>query len=110
VVQPEELYLSVLVLGEIRHGIELLRRRDTLQAEKLEKWLLMVIDTAGARILPIDVAVSDCWGRLGVPNPVSVIDGLLAATALHYNLILVTRNTKDMKDTGVKLLNPFENE
>lgn len=103
------LYLSVLTLGEIRKGITSLTnatRRVTLEA-----WLNsdFVLRFAG-RILPIDHAVADRWGRLTAQagtSPIPVIDGLLAATALHYNLTLVTRNTKDFAASGVPLFDPW---
>lgn len=105
------LYLSVLTLGEIRKGITLLANPTRRVA--LEVWLdsELVLRFAG-RILPIDQAVADRWGRLaaqaGSGSPVPVIDGLLAATALHYNLTLVTRNTRDVATTGVPQFNPWQ--
>ena len=86
---------------------ELLRRRDATAAEKLETWLYAIRDEAADHILPITSEIADYWGRLGIPNPVSVIDGLLAATALHHNLTLVTRNIRDFENTGVTIINPF---
>jgi len=105
------LHLSVLTLGEIRKGITLLR--DSSRRVALEAWLNsdLALRFAG-RILPIDQSVADRWGRLaaqaGSKLPVPVIDGLLAATALHFNLTLVTRNTADVIATGVPLFNPWE--
>ena len=107
-VDVHEIYLSVLVLGEIRRGIELLRRRDAVAAERLEAWLCVVRDEAGDHILPITSEIADYWGRLGIPDPIPVVDGLLAATALHHNLTLVTRNVRDLARTGVTVINPFE--
>ena len=107
-VEAHEIYLSVLVIGEIRRGIELLRRRDVTVAERLETWLCAVQDEGGDHILPITSEIADYWGRLGIPDPVSVIDGLLAASALHHNLTLVTRNVRDFARTGVTIINPFE--
>ncbi|HXY78228.1 MAG TPA: type II toxin-antitoxin system VapC family toxin, partial [Candidatus Acidoferrales bacterium] len=63
-IEDDQLYLSVIVLGEIRQGIERVRRRDPHQAAAIEKWLAGVIDAFGARILPVDSAVADAWGRL----------------------------------------------
>jgi predicted nucleic acid-binding protein len=102
-----ELFVSVLTLGEIRRGIEGLRRRDPVSAQHLEVWFAGVQSRHAARILPVTVAVAETWGRLGIPDPIPVVDGLLAATALEYGLTLVTRNVEDMKRTGVGLLNPF---
>lgn len=107
-VSAAELYLSVLVLGEVRAGIERLRRRDATGAASLETWLLQVENGFGTRILPVSREVAETWGRMTVPDPLPVIDGLLAATAKVHSLTLVTRNTKDVVRTGVALLNPFE--
>ncbi len=106
-VPAEDIYLSTLVIGEVRHGIELLRRRDTKSAESLEKWLNEVLQNTGDRILPITNEISEQWGRFGVPDPVSVIDGLIAATAMVHGHVLVTRNVRDIEQTGVKFINPF---
>lgn len=107
-VSSTELYLSVLVLGEIRQGVERLRRRDETQAEVYERWLEGLTTHYAERLLPIDSAVASTWGRLNAPDPLPVIDGLLASTALVHNLTLVTRNTRDVERTGVQLLNPFD--
>lgn len=85
-VRGEELYLSVLVLGEIRNGIERLRRRDPVAAEHLDTWLASVRTGLAGRILPVTNAIADRWGRLGVPDPLPVIDALLAVTALEHDL------------------------
>ena len=104
-----ELYLSVLVLGEIRKGAELARRRrDYAQAEALESWLQIVAERFAERILPVDAATALTWGRLTALRPLPVIDGLLAATALTQDMILATRNLADFQGLGVQLLNPFE--
>ena len=104
-----DLYLSVLVLGEIRKGAELARRRrDYAQAEALENWLQIVAERFAERILPVDAATALTWGRLTALRPLPVIDGLLAATALTQNMILATRNLADFQGLGVQLLNPFE--
>jgi predicted nucleic acid-binding protein len=107
------LYLSVLTLGEIRKGIGLLR--DASRRVVLEAWLDSdLILRFAERILPIDRAVADRWGRLTAEaavakSPLPVIDGLLAATALDQNLTLVTRNTKHIAVTGVPVFNPWNN-
>ena len=106
-VSADALYLSVLVVGEIRQGIERLSRRDPVQAEVFEQWLTELVDAYGDRIVPVTVDVAQIWGRLNVPDPVPVVDGLLAATALAHNWTLVTRNGKDVASTGVRLLDPF---
>ncbi len=106
-VQADELFLSVLVVGEIRQGIERLVRRDPIQAEIFERWLSRLVRSYGDRIIPITARVAETWGRLNVPDPVPVVDGLMAATALLNDWTLVTRNTADVKSTGVRFLNPF---
>lgn len=105
---PPQIFLSVVTLGEIRKGIERVRHRgDHVAARTLEKWLTVLIDSYGSRILPIDQAVGDRWGHLKVPNPVPVLDGLIAATALVHGLTVATRNLPDFEATGVECLNPF---
>lgn len=104
---PDELYLSVLVVGEIRQGIERLRRRDPIQAEHLEKRLCEVRSIMQGRILPITENIAQRWGKINSPDPLPVIDGLLAATALEHGMTFVTRNVRDVKRSGVLLLNPF---
>ena len=107
-VSPTDLWSSVLVLGEIRLGIELLARKDPEQAAVRERWLLELGDLFGDRIVPVTAEVADLWGRLNVPDRLPAVDGLLAATALVHGWTLVTRNTSDVARTGVELLNPFE--
>ena len=103
----DRLYLSVLVLGEIRMGIERLRLRDMESAKALDIWLSRLVRQFAARILPVDDRVAEIWGRLNVPDPLPPIDGLLAATALAYDLHLVTRNVKDVQRSGACVINPF---
>lgn len=102
-----ELYLSVLVLGEIRQGIERLRRRDPTQARVLDAWLATLRERYGARLLPVTAEIADEWGRLNVPDSLPAVDGLLAATARVHNLTLVTRNVAHVERTGARVLNPF---
>lgn len=104
------LHFSVLTLGEIRKGIA--SQADIARRASLESWLADLADRFSERILPLDLAVADRWGHItglckakGVTVP--VIDGLLAATALHHDLIFVTRNIQDVQDTGVETLNPW---
>ncbi len=106
-VDPAGLYLSVLVIGELRRGVEGLRRRDLAGAAHLDRWLHELVETYAERILPVDIAVGVRWGRLDVPDRVSPIDGLLAATALVHALTLVTRNVRDIQRTGVRHIDPF---
>ena len=102
----ESLFTSVLVVGELRRGIESIRRRDVPSALELERWLAGLTDGFADRILPVDREVAEQWGGLNVPDPVPTVDGLLAATALVHGLTLVTRNTRDVARTGVPLLDP----
>jgi toxin FitB len=105
----EELYLSVLVVGEIRQGIERLRgRRDSEQADRFERWLDGLKATFGDRLLPVSVAVAERWGRFNAVRPLPVVDGLLAATAMEHDLTLVTRDIRGLRSTGVELLDPWE--
>jgi toxin FitB len=103
----EEVFLSVLTVGEIRRGIESVRRRDADSAAPLDRWLARLSEAHGDRILSIDRAIAEEWGRMNVPHPLPVVDGLLAATARILGLTLVTRNIADVKGTGVELLDPF---
>jgi hypothetical protein len=107
-IADESLFVSILTFGEIRRGIEMLRGRDARQAVAIENWLVRLRDSYGERVLGIDAAVIDLWGRIGARRPYPVVDALLAATALHHGLTFVTRNIKDVADIGVDLLNPFE--
>ncbi len=106
--EEDDLFTSVLVLGEARRGVESIRRRDTVAAQALEQWLLRLRETFADRVLPIDKDVADRWGTLNVPDPVPAVDGLLAATALVHDLTIVTRNVRDMERTGARLFNPFD--
>lgn len=106
-VDDNELFLSVLVAGELRQGVERLKLRDAPSAARLDRWCGALIDGYADRLLPVDVRVADLWGRMNAPDPISAVDGLLAATAIVHGLTLVTRNVKDVARTGVKLHNPF---
>lgn len=105
---PEAIVLSVLTIGEIRRGIENVRRRDPAGAKALERWLRRLVAEHRDRILPVDLPITEVWGRLNVPDPLPVINALLAATAKVHGLTLVTRNVKDVARTGVELMNPFD--
>ena len=109
-VDTDSLFLSVLVVGELRQGLERVRRRDPASAEALERWLQRLVDDYDDRIIRIDIGVAELWGRLNVPEPLAAVDGLLAATALVHDLTLVTRNIHDVQRTGVRLLNPFQDD
>ena len=104
----EALYVSVLTLGEIRKGIEGIT--DRKRREKLRLWLEHELPAwFEGRVLPVDLAVADRWGRLlaEVGRPVPTTDSLLAATALYHELRLVTRNSGDFEYPGLEVINPF---
>ena len=103
----EELFLSVLTVGELRHGVERVRRRDPESAAALEAWLRRTMREFRDRIIGVDRAIAERWGSLGVPDPVPAVDGLIAATALERNLVVVTRNTKHIAPTGARHIDPF---
>ena len=107
---PGTLYISAISIGEIKNGICLLG--DTRKARELSKWLDELETSFGPRVLSVNVTVAECWGRIlaessrvGAPRP--AVDALIVATARVDNLVLVTRNERDMRGTGVELLNPF---
>jgi hypothetical protein len=103
----EEVFLSVLTIGEIRRGIESIRRRDLEAAAALDSWLGRIYEAHRDRVVPIDRAIAEEWGRMSAPGPLPVVDGLLAATAKVSGLTLATRNVGDIMRTGVELVNPF---
>jgi predicted nucleic acid-binding protein len=102
-----DVFLSTLVVGEIRKGVELARVRDPDKADALEQWLGQVEVAFDGRVLGIDNAVAHRWGRMSALRPTPVIDCLLAATAAVNRLTLVTRNDGDVAGLGAKVLNPF---
>ena len=106
-VNSAELFLSVLTIGEIRLGIERLRRKDNFQADLLEQWLRGLHGAYRDHLIDVDADVAEEWGRLNVPHQLPVIDGLLAASAKVRGWTLVTRNVTDLGASGVSLLNPF---
>lgn len=107
-VDEDELFLSVLVVGEIRKGIERARDRDRAVAQALETWLRQITTDYSERVLPITTEIAETWGRFNVPDPLPVIDSLLAATAHVHGLTVATRNVSDIARTGVPVVNPFE--
>ena len=105
---PVTLYLSVLTLGEIRKGVEGVT--DTVRRQALTDWLETDLPVFFiGRILAVDDAVADRWGRLvaAAGRPLPAVDSLLAATALVHDLVLVTRNTKDFAGLPVQVFNPW---
>jgi toxin FitB len=107
-VDDNELFVSVLVLGEIRTGIERIRPSDPAQAQALERWLEGLAIKYLDRVLPITASVADKWGRLSASNRPPVVDCLMAATAMENDLTLVTRNLQDVARTGVRTIDPFQ--
>lgn len=103
-----DLFVSVLLLGEIRRGIASLEGRDPTRAAAYERWLETLQRTFAARVLPVDGAVADRWGRMNAVRPLPVVDGLMAATAIVHDLTFVTRNVRDVESTGARLLNPWD--
>ncbi len=105
---PQALHISVLTVGEIRKGVETVS--DHNRREKLRLWLENELpEWFEDRILPINLEVAERWGRIQheIGRPVSAIDSLLAATALHYELRMVTRNTKDFDFPSLEIINPW---
>jgi len=104
----EDLYLSVLVIGEIEHGIERIRTRDPKSATRLRRWLSRLSTQFENRILPVTLPIARVWGKMGTPNPIPTVDGLLAATAHVHGLILVTRNVSHFESLDIEWVNPFD--
>ena len=102
-----EMGTSVMVLAEIRRGIEMKRRIDSAQARALERWFIQVRSGLGERVIPVDEAIAEAWAGLNVPDLLPFVDGLLAATALVRGFTLVTRNVGAISRTRVAILNPF---
>jgi toxin FitB len=106
-VPDEEIFLSVLTIGEIRQGIERIRRRDLAAALVLDSWLSLVVESHRDRLVPIDRLVAEEWGRMSVPDQLPVVDGLLAASAKITGLTVATRNVADFARVGVEFVDPF---
>jgi len=108
-VPGEALYVSVLTLGEVRKGIEGIKEHK--RREKLRVWLEHDLpEWFEGRVLTVDLPVADRWGRLlaSAGRPLPTIDSLLAATALHHELRLVTRNTRDFEFPELEVIDPWE--
>jgi len=107
-VNDDQLFLSALVVGEIRRGIETSRRRAPDKAAALARWLDDLRSGFAGRVLAVSDDVAETWGRMNAIRTVPVVDGLLAATAKVHGLALVTRNVADGSGLGAELINPFE--
>ena len=106
-VRSADIFLSVLTIGEISQGIVRLHRKDSARAAVLQEWLDGLKSAYQDRIVGLDIRTAEEWGRLNVPDPLPVIDGLLAASAKTRGWTLVTRDASGLARTGVSLLNPF---
>ncbi len=105
--KDQELFLSVMTLGEIRKGIDRLGARDIAQTLALERWLDEVKQTFRERLIDVTIAVAERWGGLQAVRSLPEVDALLAASVLEYDLTLVTRNEADFEGLGIRVLNPF---
>lgn len=109
IVEPTQLALSVVTIMELEVGYLSLLRRDRLQAALLKAWISDYIPRLfSGRILAFDGAVALSCARLHVPDRRPERDAIIAATALHHDLTVVTRNIRDFAGTGVRVLNPWE--
>jgi toxin FitB len=107
-VRPDAVYLSALTLGEIMRGIVLRQKSDPRTAARLAEWLERLRHDHTDRILPVTDRIALEWGRIAALRPRGDVDGLIAATAIVHDLILVTRNVGDFEDTRVSLINPWD--
>jgi toxin FitB len=107
-VDPKVVYLSALTLGEIMRGIALKQRSDPTSAARLAEWLQKLRRDHADRILAVSDQIALEWGRIAALRPRGDIDGLIAATAIVHDLILVTRNVADFTDTRVSIINPWD--
>ena len=108
--KSESVFLSVLVLGEVRKGIDILGRRDPATGLVLERWLKETSDAFAGKILNVNLETALRWGQLSAIRTLPQVDGILAATALIHDLTLVTRNIDDFRGFGLRVFNPFTGE
>lgn len=102
-----EVYLSVLVMGEVRNGIDRLRQRAPRRAELLDAWHIGLLQAYADRILPVTLDIAAEWGRMTAAQQRPPVDGLIAATAKVHRLTVATRNVADFAEAGVPVVNPF---
>lgn len=105
---PFSVHLSVITLGEVMRGIALKQRSDPRTAAHLGEWLRKLRHDHGDRILPITDKIAVEWGRIAAERPRGDADGLIAATAIVHDLMIVTRNVGDFDDTGASVINPWD--
>ena len=105
--QPEQLFLSVVTIAEIRRGSVQVRKKDSKFADRIDEWLTTTASAFGDRILPIGISIARIWGTLQATAGHGGEDLMIAATALDHDLTVVTRNTRDFAGLGVKVENPF---
>ena len=107
-IDPNTVYLSVITLGEVMKGIALKQRSDPGASAPLFRWLIDLQEEYADRVLPISDRVAIEWGRLAAERPRAMADGLIAATAIVYGKVIVTRNVADFEDARVPVINPWE--
>jgi predicted nucleic acid-binding protein len=108
IVEPDELFLSVITVGELRRGVVMLQRRSAHRtATALERWLKATLQLFADRVAPVSLEIALEWGACGARGSVPIADGLIGATARVHGWTVVTRNTKNFELTGARLLNPF---
>ncbi len=107
-VDPDTIYLSVITLGEIMKGIALKQRTDPHAAAPLLRWLVQLQEDYADRVLPISDRVAIEWGRLAAERPRGMADSLIAATAIVYSKMIVTRNVADFADARIAIVNPWQ--
>ena len=102
------LFISALTLGELRRGASIKKRTDAELAHRLAEWIDGIESSFADRILAVDAAIARVWGELSADRSRPVVDTLLAATAIAYDLVFVTRNVDDVRDIQVEVLNPWQ--
>lgn len=105
---PTLLRISVLTLGELRKGVAIKGRSDQKAAQQIESWIDGLELSFAGQILAIDISTARLWGEWSARRPRAVVDTLLAATACVNDLVLVTRNTTDVSDLPIQILNPWD--